>query len=107
MHQYFILVLVSILKVLKYSLKPQMKMVILCMIAISVSHQTCRPQNIKVIHECQVAKGMTWDIVIVKSGGGGGGFGGYIPRENFIILEVHVCDFNALFLDHWFYNHRE
>ena len=83
MHQYFILVLVSILKVLKYSLKPQMKMVILCMIAISVSHQTCRPQNIKVIHECQVAKGMTWDIVIVKWGGGGGGGvrGIYPPRK--------------------------
>ena len=32
MHQYFILVLVSILTALKY-LKPQMKMVILCMIA--------------------------------------------------------------------------
>ena len=73
-----------------------MKMVILCMIAISVSHQTCRPQNIKVIHECQVANGVTWDIVIVKWG----------VRENFIILEVHECDFNAL-LDHWFYNHRE
>ena len=68
MHQYFILVLVSILTALKYNLKPQMKMVILCMIAMSVSHQTCRPQNLKVIYECQVAKGMTWDIVIVKRG---------------------------------------
>ena len=55
MHQYFILVLVSIhvLTALKYSLKPQMKMVILCMIAISVSHQTCHSQHIKLIHECQ------------------------------------------------------
>ena len=53
MHQYFILVLASILTALKYSHKPQMKMVILCMIAISVSHQTCHPQHIKVIHECQ------------------------------------------------------
>ena len=34
MHQYFILVLVSILTALKYSLKPQMKMVILCMMAL-------------------------------------------------------------------------
>ena len=41
MHQYFILVLVSILTDLKYSLQPQMKIVFF----ISVSHQTCRPQN--------------------------------------------------------------
>ena len=34
-----------------------------------------------------------------------GGFGG-LPRENFKILEAHVCDFNVL-LDHWFYNHKE
>ena len=39
--------------------------------AISVSPQTCRPQKVKVIHKCQVAKGMTWDILIVKRGVGG------------------------------------
>ena len=47
-------------------------------------------------HECQVAKGMRWGILIVKRGGGGGGRSGDLPRENFIILEVHVCDFNVL-----------
>ena len=66
MHQYFILVLVSILTALKYSLKPQMKMDILCIIA----HQTCRAQNFKVIDECQVAKGMRWVTLIVERGGG-------------------------------------
>ena len=33
---------------------------------ISVSHQTCRPQN--VIHECQVAKVMRWGLLIVERG---------------------------------------
>ena len=36
MHQFFIPVLISILTTLKYSLKPQMKMVFLCMIALFV-----------------------------------------------------------------------
>ena len=60
---------------------------------ISVSHQTCLPQNVKVIHECQIAKGMRCGMLIVERGSGD------LPRENFIILEVHGCDFNAL-LEH-------
>ena len=36
----------------------------------------------------------------------GGGGSGDLPQENFIFVEVHVCDFNVL-LDHWFYNHKE
>ena len=51
-------------------------------------------------HVCQVAKGMRWGILIVKR------VVRDLPRENFIILEVHVCDFNVL-LDHWLYNHKE
>ena len=34
------------------------------------------------------------------------GGSGDLPQENFIFLEVHVCDLNVL-LDHWFYNHNE
>ena len=69
MHQYFILVLISILTTLKYSLKPQMKMVILCMIALFLlATRPVGAQNIKVIHECQFAKGMRWGMHIVERG---------------------------------------
>ena len=36
--------------------------------SISVSHQTCRPPNVKVIHESQVAKDMGWGMLIVERG---------------------------------------
>ena len=74
---------------------------------ISVSHQTCRAQNVKVIHECQVSKGMRCGMLIVARGGVGGGGSGDLLRENFIILEVHGCDFNAILDHNWFYNHKE
>ena len=47
---------------------------------ISVSQQTCRPQNVKVhvIRECQVAKGMRWGMLIVE----GGGCSGNLPRNS-------------------------
>ena len=67
MHQYFILVLVSILTVLNL----KMKMVIL---RIALFLLVTRPVGHKMLnnfmsdHECQVAKGMRWDILIVKRG---------------------------------------
>ena len=63
------------LTALKYILKPQLKKGNSMHYSfISVSNQTCRPQNAIVIHECQVAKGMRWGILI-------GGFGGSPPRK--------------------------
>ena len=66
MHQYFILVLVSIVTVLNFIIK----MVILC---IALFLLVTRPVGHKMLkyfmsdHECQVAKGMRWGILIVSS----------------------------------------
>ena len=59
---------------------------------ISVSHQTSRPQNFKVIHERQVAKMRYSEFYIAKGGSGS-------PPRKFKILEVRGCNFNAL-LEH-------
>ena len=95
MHQYFILVLVSILTVLNF----KMKMVIIC---IALFLLVTRPVGHKMLkyfmsdHECQVTKGMRWGMLIVKRG-----VRGPSPRKFY-----NVCDLNVL-LDHWFYIHKE
>ena len=92
MHQYFILVLVTIVTVLNF----KMKMVILCILLFLL---VTRPvgiicQSVFINdHECQVAKGMRWGILIGKRGARGSS-----SEKIFIILEVH---------DHWFFNHKE
>ena len=67
---------------------------------ISVSHQTCRPPNVKVIHEWQVAKHMGWGMLIVERGVRGS------PPRKFYNSRGPWMQFNVL-LDHWSYNHKE
>ena len=81
MHQYFILVLVSIiLTALKYSLKPQMKIVILCMIALFllVIRSVCH-KMFKYMLFMSAKLQRVWDgiYLLLKEG-----FGGCPPTEN-------------------------
>ena len=67
MHQYFILVLVSILTVLNF----KMKMVILCIALFLLVIRPVGHNMLKYLindHDCQVAKGMRWGILIGKRG---------------------------------------